>query len=87
MTFSITQIQKKYLIDSVLLDRKDLIKELMSGHLVRDMWRVSISDEAADDIRDLCSEMLQSVGFGSKYELTTEGKMLNELIDTFYLDG
>ncbi len=39
----------------------------------------------ADEIRDLCGERLQFVGFDEKYELTKEGKILESLIDKLFL--
>ena len=74
------------MVDTVLVGRKNLIDELTSGQLKLAYNRkIYISDEVADEIRDLCSEMLQSVGFRNDYELTSEGKLLNELVDIFYL--
>lgn len=40
----------------------------------------------ADEIRDWASDELQRKGFDINYELTPEGKMLEELIDLFYVE-
>ena len=61
-----------------------LIKEIMEGQLINDKWQVNITNSAADEIRDLCSEMLQVVGFDEQYALTKQGEILEELIDIFY---
>jgi hypothetical protein len=46
---------------------------------------LEIDEETADKIRDWASDELQRKGFDKNYELTSEGKMLEELIDLFYL--
>ncbi|MDD5373280.1 MAG: hypothetical protein PHO62_07650 [Sulfurimonas sp.] len=45
----------------------------------------SLSDEIADDIRDLCTEKLDVSGYDEDYNLTEEGEMLNDLIDKLYI--
>jgi hypothetical protein len=49
-----------------------------------DHW-INISEEQANEIRDLCGEQLQMAGFDEKYELTAEGKILECLIDKFFV--
>ncbi|MDQ1340981.1 MAG: hypothetical protein QG567_2139 [Campylobacterota bacterium] len=44
----------------------------------------NLSDEIADDIRDLCTEKLDVSGYDEDYNLTEEGVILNELIDKLY---
>lgn len=46
---------------------------------------LEISEELADAIRDHCGERLQIVGFDNKYSLIQEGKMLETLIDIFFI--
>ena len=48
-------------------------------------FSLKISEDQADEIRDLCGEQLQIVGFDEKYELTQEGKVLESLIDKFFI--
>lgn len=50
-----------------------------------DSYLLEISEEQADLIRDLCSEQLQLVGFDEQYNLTQEGKILESLIDKFFV--
>ena len=38
----------------------------------------------ADQLRDLCGDRLQTHGFGENYELTSEGAVLEELIDRLF---
>lgn len=48
-------------------------------------YSLKISEDQADEIRDLCGERLQVVGFDEKYELSQEGKILESLIDKFFI--
>jgi hypothetical protein len=45
------------------------------------MFLLKISEDEADELRDLCGEQLQITGFDEKYDLTPEGKILDSLID------
>ncbi len=47
---------------------------------------MEIEENFADEIRDWASDELQKKGFDLNYELTSEGKLLEELIDTFYIE-
>ena len=44
-----------------------------------------ISDDVADELRDLCSERLDTHGFDENYDPTDEGKKLEALIDKLYI--
>ena len=46
---------------------------------------IEIDEKTADEIRDWASDELQRKGFDINYELTPEGKILEELIDLFYV--
>mgnify|MGYP001800736849 CR=1 FL=1 len=48
-------------------------------------YKLNISEDQADEIRDLCGEQLQLVGFDEKYGPTPEGKLLEDLVDKFYI--
>lgn len=85
MKIRILQSQKEYLIDYVLEGRDDLIQEIEKGKLVKNKWEIGISDATADYIRDLCSEKLQIIGFDENYNLTEQGKVLEALIDAFFV--
>ena len=64
---------------------KNYRKLFFSGQQHNDKYLIKISEDQADKIRDLCGEQLQIVGFDEKYELTSEGKILDSLIDKFYI--
>lgn len=46
---------------------------------------VEIDDEIIDEVRDWAIDKQSQVGFDSKYELTSIGKVLEEIIDKFYI--
>lgn len=46
---------------------------------------LKFSEDQVDELRDLCGEQLQVVGFDENYELTEEGKILESLIDKFFI--
>lgn len=45
----------------------------------------SISDDMADELRDLCTERLDTHGFDASYAPTEEGKILEALIDKLFV--
>jgi len=47
---------------------------------------IDVDEDTADEIRDWASDKLQKKGFDVNYELTDEGKILEELIDLFYIE-
>lgn len=46
---------------------------------------IQIGEDAADEIRDWVMDKQAQIGFDINYELTPEGKILEELIDAFYI--
>ena len=42
---------------------------------------IECSDDAADEIRDLCGDRLQEVGFDESYNPNEEGQILESLVD------
>ncbi|HVV69571.1 MAG TPA: hypothetical protein VHE99_11180 [Gammaproteobacteria bacterium] len=60
-------------------DLRRLLENIESG------YRLKIDDLKADEIRDQCGEYLQIVGFDKNYNPTPEGKILEKLIDKFYI--
>ncbi|MBS0622248.1 MAG: hypothetical protein JSR80_04755 [Verrucomicrobia bacterium] len=58
---------------------------LFSSARCNNNYMLIISEDAADEIRDLCGEQLQVAGFNEVYELTAEGEILENLIDKFFI--
>ncbi|MBW1617021.1 MAG: hypothetical protein JRJ49_10960 [Deltaproteobacteria bacterium] len=48
---------------------------------------LSINNDQADKIRNICAEYLQLIGFDENYAPTEEGKILEVLIDKFFTDA
>src|SRR5690349_1749581 len=81
------QLSKKeydYLYKSLFLG-DTYKKALFTNQQISDKYFVYISEDQADNIRDLCGEQLQIAGFDAKYELTPEGKILESLMDKFLI--
>lgn len=75
-----------YLLNSSFLS--DSWKKLIniSSQSIDGLYVVNISEEQSDELRDICGEQLQLVGFDTKYCLTHEGEVLESLIDKFFVD-
>ncbi|MBI2742621.1 MAG: hypothetical protein HYX48_01740 [Chlamydiales bacterium] len=74
----------KYLCKASFLEDK-YRKLLFSGTKQDKKYSLEISEDQADEIRNLCQEQLQIVGFDEKYELTPDGKILESLVDKFFV--
>lgn len=48
-------------------------------------YALEISENEADEIRNLCGEQLQVKGFDENYVPTKEGRLLESLIDKFFV--
>lgn len=77
--------QFEYLDDSVFKSKESLRFKL---HVKKEgnFAFIEIDEDVADEIRDWASEELQKRGFDKNYQLTPEGKILEELIDSFYIE-
>ncbi len=84
MIIKITQSQKEYIVNN-LLESKKLLSIFDNSSRGNDVYYIDITEDEADKIRDLCCDKLDEVGFDEKYELTDEGRILEELIDVFYI--
>lgn len=73
-----------YLCQASFLEDK-YRKLLFSSEQQDGKYSLKISEDQADEIRDLCGEQLQIFGFDTQYELTQEGKILESLVDKFFV--
>lgn len=77
--------------DKQLVLLKDTLKESSSTHLLSHLENargnnpLDLADSIADDMRNTVGEKLTIIGFDKNYELTNEGKILEELIDILYV--
>lgn len=85
MIVKLNKNQFDYLDNSLSEQRPDLKSELQirkENHFVF----VEVDEKLADEIRDWAGEELQKKGFDADYNLTSEGEILEELIDAFYVE-
>jgi hypothetical protein len=83
MIIKLNKKQLDYLI-YILTIEQEILKSKLQVEEDNHSFIVRIDEDTADEIRDLAGEELQKKGFDSNYELTQDGKMLEELIDVFY---
>jgi hypothetical protein len=67
-----------------LVVEKEFLKSKLQVKEDNYSFIISVDEDTADVIRDWASEELQKIGFAKNYELTQDGKILEELIDAFY---
>lgn len=48
-------------------------------------YQILISQELSEEFRDIFTRRLAKVGFNENYDLTTEGQILENLIDHFFI--
>ena len=75
-----------YLSNNLLNEQNTLISKLNSQQNNNFIF-VDVDNNTADEIRDWAIDRQSLKGFDINYELTIEGIMLEELIDTFYYIG
>ena len=76
----------KYLFDYLknsLLDKQNTLKWNVIQN--NSSIIIEIENNVADEIRDFAIDKQSLKGFDINYELTNEGKILEELIDAFYV--
>ena len=61
-----------------------LTKIIDSSEKMPFKYILRLPEEDIDELRDLCGDQLQIVGFDKDYSLTLEGRILEVLIDKFF---
>lgn len=84
VAIKLNQDEYRYLCKALFLPDK-LRQLFFLAERNNNSYLFNISEDQADEIRDLCGEQLQLVGFDDKYEPTPEGKILEDLVDKFYI--
>ena len=59
--------------------------EDLTRTMVLDQQRLVGSTEQIEALRGACTEALARIGFDVSYELTAEGRVLEDLIDKFFI--
>lgn len=86
MIIRLTETEREFLATIVLKNNSSLMKIIEQSTKDKGKYLIDIDSVLADEIRDLCSERLQISGFDEDYNLNDEGKILENLIDIFYVD-
>lgn len=75
----------QYLIDENLIDKQilDMSSNPRSNNFV---YKVDLTEEYIDHLREQLEDKLQIMGFDENYELTEKGKVIEKLIDKLYID-
>lgn len=74
------EIQFMLTVLSLTVDLRRILEALVSAP------NKVVSDCIADELRDLCADRLDTHGFDENYNPTEEGRKLESLIDTLYID-
>jgi hypothetical protein len=64
---------------------EDCVRTIESFRTVGDGYLLNVSDETAEQFRDAFTVRLAKAGFDASYNLSSEGKVLEDLIDRFGL--
>ena len=84
MKIQLNNKQFEYLKSNLLLDRNEFAA-YFDSIAIHHKYLIDIPENSLDEIRDWAGEQLQKVGFNEKYELTDDGKILEQLIDLFFI--
>ncbi len=85
MIVKLNKKQFDYLNDSLIKMQESLKLKLYIVDKAQYIL-IETNEETADEIRDWANEELQKKGFNIDYDLTNEGKILESLIDSFYVE-
>lgn len=86
MIIKLNKNQFDYLSYSLAEEHEALRLRLKQINKENQFIIIEIDEETADEIRDWAGDKLQRKGFNINYELTSEGKVLEKLIDLFYVE-
>jgi hypothetical protein len=84
LKISLSKSEYAYLSQAAFLQTRHR-ESLFTSQRIGDVYLLNISEDQADEIRDLCGEQLQIVGFCEKSALTQEGEIFESLIDKFFI--
>lgn len=85
MIVKLNKNQFDYLSYSLSEEHEVLKSKLKLTRKENHLVIIEVDENTADEIRDWASDELQRKGFDINYELTAEGKILEGLIDAFYI--
>ena len=76
----------KYLTESLGLTDAlaERVRKGLQRRTSKGQFEIALSIDDADEIRNLCAERLQTLGFDGNYAPTQAGYILEDLIDLFF---
>lgn len=84
MIVYLTEEEFNYICSSNFLP-SILLHKIRNSYLkVNNDYKIKVTEEESDEIRDLCGEQLQIKGFDINYKPNQEGVILEKLIDKFF---
>jgi hypothetical protein len=83
MKIGLTREELNYLVNNLLKDNQGLLFKLKFENNDQNCIKVELEEEVADDIRELASDEV-GLHFDENYLPTSEGWMLEHLIDKFF---
>ncbi|MBN9400198.1 MAG: hypothetical protein J0I17_08490 ['Candidatus Kapabacteria' thiocyanatum] len=84
MQLIISKTQYEYLLDHFSKENM-AIWQLIEFQFEDKRVLLTIDEDQADDIQDWASERLLVVGFDMDYKLNPEGRILEEIMDIFFV--
>ena len=84
LTINLNKYEYEYILQSYIF-KKNYLDILSPPNQNENNYSLKISEDQADDLRDLLGEQLQLAGFDEKYLLTREGEILESLIDKLFV--
>lgn len=85
MILTLNKPEYEYLINAKYFDRKIIDQLSKSLFIEKFRYMLDLPKEIMEELRIKLEDRLQSVGFDENYNLTEEGKMVEDLIDRFFV--
>lgn len=83
MKVTLSTRERRFLLSSVpISDRQSNALRLAKRKWWQ--WIIDIDDDDAEEIRELCEDKMQEIGFDRNYWPTRTGRILESLIDKFF---
>ena len=78
---------KDYLFNNLKIENEDIFFQLKLSEKksLGAEFNFDIEEDLLDEIRDWALDKQQIMGFDKDYDLNNEGKILQEIIDKFYI--
>lgn len=85
MTLTLNKLEYEYLVAEKYFDSKLIRKAFNENAEDKSNYALDLSSEAIEETRLKFEDRLQNFGFDKDYNLTTEGKVVEGLIDKFFI--